>query len=156
MDNKQLIKERKNNTLAIRPTKDDCTELYEFTLMQGSTYFSLANRKFHDSKIKRIGFIDTKTDYGNLFTIYSTTIYKKVDLILAIEENTDKYNYYDNEKQYKIILINGKDIMYFSNNLKDIDYYDNYKSAKDDFEYLLDSFKNSITYNQSHKTYFKK
>lgn len=154
MDNKTIS--RINNTLAIRPTKDDCTELYEFTLMQGSTYFALANRKFHDSKIKRIGFIDTKTDYGNLFTIYSSGIYKSVDLILAIEENTDKYNYYDNEKQYKIILINGKDILYLSDNLKDIDYYDSYKKVKADFDYLLDSFKNSITYNQSHKTYFKK
>ena len=153
MDN-QTIKE--NNTLAIRPTKDDCIELYEFTLLQGSTYFAFSNRKYHDTKIKRVGFIDTKTDYGNLFTIYSSGIYKSVDLILAIEENTDKYNYYDNEKQYKIILINGKDILYLSNNLKDIDYYDNYKKVKADFDYLLDSFKNSITYNQSHKTYFKK
>lgn len=155
MDN-QTVKAKENNTLAIRPTKDDCTELFEFTLMQGSTYFALANRKFHDSKIKRIGFIDTKTDYGNLFTIYSNGIYKSVDLILAIEENTDKYNYYDNEKEYKIILINGKDILYLSNNLKDIDYYDSYKKVKDDFDHLLDSFKNSISYNQSHKTYFKK
>jgi len=151
MDN-QTVKAKENNTLAIRPTKDDCTELFEFTLMEGSTYFSLANRKFHDSKIKRIGFIDTKTDYGNLFTIYSNGIYRSVDLILAIEENTDFYN----DKQYKIILINGKDILYFSNNLKDIDYYDNYKSAKDDFDYLLDSFKASISYNHSHKTYFNK
>ena len=155
MDN-QTVKAKQNNTLAIRPTKDDCTGLFEFTLMQGSTYFTLANRKFYDSKIKRIGFIDTKTNYGNLFSIYSTGIYRSVDLILAIEENTDKYNYYDNEKRYKIILINGKDIMYFSNNLKNADYYDNYKSAKDDFDYLLDRFKASISYNQSHKTYFNK
>lgn len=155
MDN-QTVKAKENNTLAIRPTKDDCTQLFEFTLMQGITYFALANRKFHDSKIKRIGFIDTKTNYGNLFSIYSTGIYKSVDLILAIEENTDKYNYYDNDKQYKIILINGKDIMYFSNNLKNANYYDNYKSAKDDFDYLLDRFKASISYNQSHKTYFNK
>lgn len=155
MDN-QTVKNTENNTLAIRPTKDDCTELFEFTLLQGSKYFALANRKFHDSKIKRIGFIDTKTDYGNLFNIYSSGIYRSVDLILAIEENTDKYNYYDNEKQYKIILINGKDILYYSYNLKDIDYYDDYKKVKDDFDYLLDSFKNSISYNQSHKTYFKK
>ena len=154
MDNQTVS--RTNNTLAIKPTKDDCTELFEFTLMQGSTYFALANRKFHDSKIKRIGFIDTKTNYGNLFNIYSNGIYKSVDLILAIEENTDKYNYYDNEKQYKIILINGKDILYLSDNLKDIDYYASYKKVKDDFDYLLDSFKNSISYNQSHKTYFKK
>ena len=146
-------KERKNNTLAIRPSKDDCTELFEFTLMQGSTYFALANRKFHDSKIKRIGFIDTKTNYGNLFTIYSSGIYRSVDLILAIEES-DRYDSVDSH--YKIILINGKDILYFSNNLKDIDYYDSYKKVKDDFDYLLNSFKNSITYNQSHKTYFKK
>jgi len=148
--NNQTIKE--NNTLAIRPTKDDCTELFEFTLLQGSKYFTLANRKWFNTKIKRIGFIDTKTNYGNLFTIYSNGIYKSVDLILSIEEN----NNFINEKQYKIILINGKDIMYFSNNLKEIDYYDNYKKVKDDFDYLLDSFKNSITYNQSHKTYFKK
>ena len=82
MDNKTIS--RINNTLAIRPTKDDCTELFEFTLLQGSTYFALANRKFHDSKIKRIGFIDTKTDYGNLFTIYSSGIYKSVDLIFIL------------------------------------------------------------------------
>ena len=107
-----------------------------------------------DDKIKRIGFVDTKTDYGNLFTIYASGIYKSVDLILAIEENTNIY--YDNEKQYKIILINGKDILYYSYNLKDIDYYDSYKKVKDDFDYLLDTFKNSIAYNQSHKTYFKK
>jgi len=149
MDN-QIVKE--NNTLAIRPTKDDCTELFEFTLMQGSKYFTLANRKWFNTKIKRIGFVDTKSDYGNLFTIYSSGIYRSVDLILAIEEN----NNFNDEKQYKIILINGKDIMYFSNNLKDIDYYDNYKNAKDDFDYLLDRFKASISYNHSHKTYFNK
>ena len=142
----------KNNTLAIKPTKDDCTELFEFTLMQESKYFTLANRKWFNTKIKRIGFIDTKSNYGNLFTIYSNGIYKSVDLILAIEEN----NNFNDEKQYKIILINGKDILYFSNNLKDIDYYDNYKSVKDDFDYLLDRFKASISYNQSHKTYFNK
>ena len=142
----------KNNTLAIKPTKDDCTELFEFTLMQGSKYFTLANRKWFNTKIKRVGFIDTKSNYGNLFTIYSNGIYKSVDLILAIEEN----NNFNDEKQYKIILINGKDILYFSNNLKDIDYYDNYKSVKDDFDYLLDRFKASISYNQSHKTYFNK
>ena len=39
-----------NNTLAIRPTKDDCTELFEFTLMQGSTYFTSATRKFFNQK----------------------------------------------------------------------------------------------------------
>ena len=150
----QTVKSKQNNTLAIRPSKDDCNELFEFTLLQGTTYFTQANRKFHDTKIKRIGFVDTKTDYGNLFTIYASSIYKSVDLILAIEENTNIY--YDNEKQYKIILINGKDILYYSYNLKDIDYYDSYKKVKDDFDYLLDTFKNSIAYNQSHKTYFKK
>ena len=149
MDN-QTVKE--NNTLAIRPTKDDCTELFEFTLMEGNKYFTLANRKWFNTKIKRIGFIDTKTDYGNLFTIYSNGIYKSADLILAIEENVN----FNNEKQYKIILINGKDILYYSYNLKDIDYYDSYKKVKDDFDYLLDSFKNSISYNHSNKTYFKK
>mgnify|MGYP003644142037 CR=1 FL=1 len=141
-----------NNTLAIRPTKDDCTELFEFTLMQGSKYFTLANRKFFNTKIKRVGFIDTKTDYGNLFSIYSNGIYGSVDLILAVEEN----NNFTDEKQYKIILINGKDILYFSNNLKDIDYYDNYKSVKKDFDYLIDCFKGNTKYNQSHKTYFNK
>ena len=149
MDNQTV---EKNNTLAIRPKKDDCTELFEFTLMQGSKYFTLANRKWFNTRIKRIGFIDTKTNYGNLFTIYSNGIYKSVDLILSIEEN----NNFINEKQYKIILINGKDILYYSYNLKDIDYYDSYKKVKDDFDYLLDSFKNSISYNHSHKTYFKK
>ena len=152
MDN-QTVKAKENNTLAIRPTKDDCTELFEFTLMQGSKYFTLANRKWFNTKIKRIGFIDTKTDYGNLFTIYSNGIYRSVDLILAIEES-DRY---DNEStHYKIILINGKDILYYSYNLKDIDYYNSYKKVKDDFDYLLDTFKDSISYNQSHKTYFKK
>ena len=149
MDNQTI---KANNTLAIKPTKDDCTELFEFTLMQGSKYFTLANRKWFNTKIKRIGFIDTKTDYGNLFTIYSNGIYKSADLILAIEENKN----FNNEKQYKIILINGKDILYYSYNLKDIDYYDSYKKVKDDFDYLLDTFKNSISYNHSHKTYFKK
>lgn len=155
MDN-QTVQAKPNNTLAIKPNKDDCTELFEFTLMQGSNYFSLANRKWFKTRIKRIGFIDTKSNYGNLFNIYSSGIYRSVDLILAIEENEDTYNYYDNNKRYKIILINGKDIMYFSNNLKDTDYYDNYKNAKDDFDYLLDRFKASISYNQSHKTYFNK
>ena len=149
-DNKTV---KENNTLAIRPTKDDCTELFEFTLLQGSKYFTLANRKWFNTKIKRIGFIDTKTDYGNLFTIYSSGIYRSVDLILAIEES----NRYENEStHYKIILINGKDILYLSNNLKDIDYYDSYKSVKKDFDYLIDCFKGNTKYNQSHKTYFNK
>ena len=141
-----------NNTLAIRQTKDDCTELFEFTLMQGSTYFTSATRKFFNTKIKRVGFIDTKTDYGNLFSIYSSGIYRSVDFILAVEENDN----YTDEKKYKIILINGKDILYYSNDLKDIEYYDDYKSVKKDFEYLMDCFKSNTKYNQRHKTYFNK
>jgi len=141
-----------NNTLAIRPTIDDCTELFEFTLMQGSKYFTSANRKYFNTKIKWVGFIDTKTDNGNLFSIYSSGIYKSADYILAVEENDN----FTDEKQYKIILINGKDILYFSNNLKDIEYYYDYRSVKKDFEYLMDCFKSNTKYNQSHKTYFNK
>jgi hypothetical protein len=120
--------------------------------MQGSTYFTSANRRFFNTKIKRVGFIDTKTDNGNLFSIYSSGIYKSVDYILAVEENDN----YTDEKKYKIILINGKDILYFSNNLKDIEYYYDYKSVKKDFDYLMDSFQATTKYNQSHKTYFNK
>jgi len=141
-----------NNTLAIRPSADDQTQLFEHTLIKGSKYFTLATRKWHKTKIKRIGFVDTKSKHGNLFNIYSLGIYESADLILALEENVD----YQGEKQFKILLIDGADILYFSLNLKDIDYYTHYNDAKADFEYLLDRFKGSVSYNHKHKLYFNK
>tara|TARA_R110000782_G_scaffold200051_1_gene288938 strand:+ start:43 stop:495 length:453 start_codon:yes stop_codon:yes gene_type:complete len=143
-----------NNTLAIRPSADDQTELFEYTLIQGSKYFTLANRKWFNAKIKRIGFIDTKSNHGNLFNIYGHGIYESSDLILALEESVD----FDGDKQYKILLVDGKDILYFSLNLNEsgADYYTNYKDAKEDFEYLLDRFKGSVSYNHKHKLYFNK
>jgi len=141
-----------NNTLAIRPSADDQTELFEHTLIQGSKYFTLANRKWFNAKIKRIGFIDTKSNHGNLFNIYGHGIYESSDLILALEESED----FHHEKQYKIILVDGKNILYFSQNLKDADYYNHYNDVKADFEYLLDRFKGSVSYNHKHKLYFNK
>ena len=116
------------------------------------TITNLINLNENFDVTHRVGFIDTKTDYGNLFSIYSSGIYRSVDFILAVEENDN----YTDEKKYKIILINGKDILYYSNDLKDIEYYDDYKSVKKDFEYLMDCFKSNTKYNQRHKTYFNK
>jgi hypothetical protein len=141
-----------NNTLAIRPSADDQTALFEYTLIQGSKYFTLANRKWFKAKYKRVGFVDTKSNYGNLFNIYGNGIYESSDLILVLEESED----FTGEKQYKIILVDGKDILYFSQNLKDIDYYNHYNDVKADFDYLLDRFKGSVSYNHKHKLYFNK
>ena len=51
--NNQKVQE--NNTMQFRPDKNDCINIYEFTMVKcNSYYFSTSTRKLFNSKIKRV------------------------------------------------------------------------------------------------------
>ena len=103
MDNQTITK---NNTMQFRPDKVDCDYIYDFTMIElSSYYFSTSTRKFQNSKIKRVLFCDPDKDQqSNIFSYYGVNPYKEV-ITLLIEEVKGFYD----DKDYKIILLhNGK------------------------------------------------
>ena len=66
--------------MQFKPDKVDCDYIHDFTMIElSSNYFSSSVRKFHNSKIKRVLFVDTdKKQQSNIFSYYGVNPYKEV------------------------------------------------------------------------------
>ena len=88
MDNQTI---EKYNTMQFKPSKNDCDYIHDFTMIElSSYYFTSSNRKFHNSKIMRVLFIDPNKDQqSNIFSYYGVNPYREV-ITLLIEEVTKR------------------------------------------------------------------
>ena len=111
MDNQTI---EKNNTMQFKPDKVDCDYIHDFTMIElSSNYFSSSIRKFHNSKIKRVLFVDPdKKQQSNIFSYYGVNPYREV-ITLLIEEVSDFYDM----KEYKIILLHNDKITHLQQDI---------------------------------------
>jgi hypothetical protein len=140
MDNKTV---QENNTMQFKPNKNDCINIYEFTMVKcNSYYFSTSTRKLFNSKIKRALLIDTSEDRknskSNLFSIYGSKPYDYKNIITVLIEEVQ--HFYDDEKEYKLIVLhNNKMLFNKGNNLE------SYKDAKEVLNNLEEKLKTNLS-----------
>ena len=140
MDNKTV---QENNTMQFKPNKNDCINIYEFTMVKcNSYYFSTSTRKLFNSKIKRVLLVDTSQDRknskSNLFSIYGSKPYDYKNIITVLIEEVQ--HFYDDEKEYKIIVLhNNKMLFNKGNNLE------SYEDAKEVLNNLEEKLKTNLS-----------
>jgi len=142
MDNKTV---KENNTMQFRPDKIDCDYIHDYTMIElSSNYFCSSVRKFHNSKIKRVLFVDTdKEQQSNIFSYYGVNPYKEV-ITLLIEEVSEFYDM----KEYKIILLHNDKITHLQQNIGSAGYqvvrFKNYQQARKELDRLEKELKLSL------------
>ena len=140
MDNQTV---EKNNTMQFRPYKNDCINIYEFTMVKcNSYYFSTSTRKLFNSKIKRVLLVDTsedrKNNKSNLFSVYGYKPYDYKNIITVLIEEVQ--HFYDDEKEYKLIVLhNNKMLFNKGNNLE------SYEDAKEVLNNLEEKLKTNLS-----------
>ena len=149
MDNQTI---EKNNTMQFRPDKNDCINIYEFTMMKCSSYyFCTTTRKLHNSKIKRVLLIDisedNKNSTSNIFSVYGYKPYDCENIITVLIEEVQRY--YDDEKEYKIIVLHNNKMLFNkrADNLTDyriFDYFTDYQQARKELDRLEEELKTSL------------
>ena len=138
-------KEKENNTMQFRPDKVDCDYIHDFTMIElSSNYFSSSIRKFHNSKIKRVLFVDTdKEQQSNIFSYYGVNPYKEV-ITLLIEEVSDFYDM----KEYKIILLHNDKITHLQQDIGSAGFqvvrFKDYQQARKELNRLEKELKTSL------------
>tara|TARA_B100000902_G_scaffold86004_1_gene90206 strand:+ start:105 stop:563 length:459 start_codon:yes stop_codon:yes gene_type:complete len=140
---KKTVKE--NNTMQFRPGKIDCDYIHDFTMVEfGSNYFSNSIRKFHNSKIKRVLFVDPNEEQqSNIFSYYGVNPYKEV-ITLLIEEVSDFYDV----KEYKIILLHNNKITHLQQDIGSAGFqvvrFKDYQQARKELNRLEEELKTSL------------
>tara|TARA_B100001287_G_scaffold125158_1_gene105482 strand:+ start:706 stop:1152 length:447 start_codon:yes stop_codon:yes gene_type:complete len=138
-------KEKENNTMQFKPDKVDCDYIHDFTMIElSSNYFSSSIRKFHNSKIKRVLFVDTdKEQQSNIFSYYGVNPYKEV-ITLLIEEVSDFYDM----KEYKIILLHNDKITHLQQDIGSAGFqvvrFKDYQQARKELNRLEKELKTSL------------
>ena len=140
MDNKTI---EKNNTMQFRPNKNDCINIYEFTLMKCSSYyFSTSTRKLFNSKIKRVLLVDvsedSKNNTSNLFSVYGYKPYDYKNIITLLIEEVQRF--YDDEKEYKIIVLHNNKMLFE----KADNFFTDYQQARIELNRLEEELKISL------------
>tara|TARA_R100001082_G_scaffold11642_1_gene6283 strand:+ start:2361 stop:2804 length:444 start_codon:yes stop_codon:yes gene_type:complete len=140
MDNKTI---EKNNTMQFRPNKNDCINIYEFTLMKCSSYyFSTSTRKLFNSKIKRVLLVDVSEDRknstSNLFSVYGYKPYDYKNIITLLIEEVQRF--YDDEKEYKIIVLHNNKMLFE----KADNFFTDYQQARIELNRLEEELKISL------------
>ena len=142
MDNQTVTK---NNTMQFKPTKIDRDYIHDFTMIElSSNYFSTSNRKFHNSKIMRVLFVDPNKDQqSNIFSYYGVNPYKEV-ITLLIEEVSDFYDM----KEYKIILLHNDKITHLQQDIGSAGFqvvrFKDYQQARKELNRLEKELKTSL------------
>jgi len=143
--NNQTVKTKENNTMQFRPNKVDCNYIHDYTMIElSSNYFSTSIRKFHNSKIKRVLFVDTNREMkSNIFSYLGSNPYKKV-ITLLIEEVSDFYDM----KEYKIILLHNGKITHLQEDIGSASYqvvrFKDYQQARKELDRLEEELKLSL------------
>jgi len=142
MDNQTI---EKNNTMQFRPGKNDCDYIHDYTMIQlSSYYFSSSTRKFQNSKIKRVLFVDPNRDQqSNIFSYYGVNPYKEV-ITLLIEEVKGFYD----DKDYKIILLHNDELTQLQEDIGSAGYqvvrFKDYQQARKELNRLEEELKTSL------------
>ena len=149
MDNQTV---EKNNSMQFRPSKNDCINIHEFTMVKcNSYYFSTSTRKLFNSKIKRVLLVDIsddrKNNTSNLFSVYGAKPYDYKNIITVLIEEVQ--HFYDDEKEYKIIVLHNNKMLFHkrSDNFTDyriFDYFTDYQQARIKLDRLEKELKTSL------------
>jgi len=139
MDN-QTVQE--NNTMQFGPSKVDSINIYETTMIKcNSYYFSAGNRKYFNSKIKRVLLVDTsedrKNNKSNLFSIYGSRPYEVNEVITILLEEVQ--HIFNDSKEYKIIALHNNKMLFDPNNN-----YSSYELARKELNRLEEELKTSL------------
>jgi len=139
MDNQTL---KENNTMQFKPHKVDSVNIYETTMIKCNSYhFSNGNRKYFNSKIKRVLLVDTsedrKNNKSNLFSIYGSRPYEVNEVITILLEEVQ--HFFDDSKEYKIIVLHNNKMLFDSNNN-----YSSYELARKELDRLEEELKTSL------------
>ena len=139
MDNQTI---EKNNTMQFKPTKIDCINIYEFTMVKCSSYyFSTSTRKLFNSKIKRVLLVDIsedrKNNTSNLFSVYGAKPYDYKNIITVLIEEIQ--HFYDDEKEYKIIVLHNNKMLF-----EKADNFTDYQQARKELNRLEEELKLSL------------
>jgi hypothetical protein len=135
-------KEKENNTMQFRPSKNDCINIHEFTMMKCSSYyFSTSTRKLFNSKLKRVLLVDISKDHknstSNLFSIYGYKPYDYKNIITVLIEEVQ--HFYDDEKEYKIIVLHNNKMLF-----EKADNYTDYSKARKELNRIEEELKTSL------------
>jgi len=142
MDNQT---KQKNNTMQFRPNKIDCDYINDYTMVElSSYYFSTGNKRFFNSKIKRVLLVDSNRNQpSNIFSVYGPNPYKEV-ITLLIEEVS---NFYD-MKEYKIILLHNDKITHLQQDNQKAGFsvvmFKDYQQARKELDRLEKQLKTSL------------
>ena len=142
MDNQTVTK---NNTMQFKPTKIDRDYIHDFTMIElSSNYFSSSIRRFHNSKIKRVLFVDPdKKQQSNIFSYYGVNPYKEV-ITLLIEEVKGFYD----DKDYKIVLLHNDKLTFLQEDVGSAGYqvvrFTDYQQARKELNRLEEELKLSL------------
>ena len=142
MDNQTVTK---NNTMQFKPGKVDCDYIHDFTMIElSSNYFSSSIRRFHNSKIKRVLFVDPdKKQQSNIFSYYGVNPYKEV-ITLLIEEVKGFYD----DKDYKIVLLHNDKLTFLQEDVGSAGYqvvrFTDYQQARKELNRLQEELKLSL------------
>ena len=139
MDNQTV---EKNNTMQFRPSKNDCINIHEFTMVKcNSYYFSTSTRKLFNSKIKRVLLVDIsedrKNNTSNLFSVYGAKPYDYKNIITVLIEEVQ--HFYDDEKEYKIIVLHNNKMLF-----EKADNFTDYQQARKELNRLEEKLKTSL------------
>jgi hypothetical protein len=124
-----------NNTMQFRPDKIDCTYIKEHSMVNlHSYYFTAANTRFFNSKIKRVLFVHKEDkSNSNIFSKYGYNPYSNEDLLTILIEEVQA-GFDTEEKEYKILLLD-KTIKHYKIDNQVIR-YKNYKTARSELDRL--------------------
>ncbi len=142
MDNQTI---EKNNTMQFRPDNVDCDYIHDYTMIKlSSNYFSTSTRKFHNSKIMRVLFVDPNKDQqSNIFSYYGINPYEEV-ITLLIERVKGFYD----DKDYKIILLHNDKLTFLQEDVGSAGYqvvrFTDYQQARKKLDRLEKELKTSL------------
>ena len=142
MDNQTVVK---NNTMQFRPDKVDCDYIHDHTMVElSSYYFASFNIRYHNSKIKRVLFVDpNKEQQSNIFSYYGVNPYKEV-ITLLIEQVSD----FNNATEYQIVLLHNDKITHLQEDVGNAGYqvvrFADYQQARKELNRLEEELKTSL------------
>ena len=137
------MKTKENNTLQFCAGKEEKENLFTYSMVECSSYyFSKQTRRIFNSKIKRILLVDTNEEYkgtnSNILSRYGYNPYKVENLITVVLEEVE--HFYDNVKEYKIIVLHNNKMLF---NIEQ-DNFTDYKKAKEELNRLEEELKTSL------------
>jgi len=142
MDNQTI---EKYNTMQFKPDAVDCNYIHDYTMIKlSSYYFSNSIRRLHNSKIKRVLFVDPdKKQQSNIFSYYGVNPYEEVITLLIEQVN----GFYD-DVDYKIVLLHNDKITHLQEDVGSAGFqvvrFEDYQQARKELNRLEQELKLSL------------